>query len=78
MSDQADDIMLVYLRRLDANTAALREDVADLKQRFTTLEVQVSHLATTEASHYAQTATRLDRIEHRLERLERHADNIPA
>ena len=78
MTDQPETVTLVYLRRLDANMTALREDMADLKQRFTTLEVQVGHLAATEASHYAQTALRLDRIEHRLERLGRHTDIIPA
>ena len=63
------DLILDHLRHLDANMVALRDNMADLKQRFTTLEVQVSHLAATQASHYAQTAIRLDKIAHRLERL---------
>lgn len=76
MSD-GPELILIYLRRLDANMWALREDAADVKHRLTTLEIQMSNLAATEASHYAQTALRLDRIEHRLERLERHADIVP-
>lgn len=75
---EPDNLTLVYLRRLDAKMDALSDNLNDLKARFTTLEIQVSHLAATEASHYANTAIRLDKIEHRLERLERHADIIPA
>ena len=78
MSDEPDNIMLVYLRRLDAKMDGLREDMGDVKRRLTLLEIQVGQLAATEASHYAHTALRLDRIESRLERLERHADIIAA
>ena len=72
---EPDNLTLVYLRRLDAKMDAMSDNLNDLKARFTTLEIQVSHLAATEASHYAHTAIRLDKIEHRLER---HADVIPA
>ena len=75
MSDQPENRTSVYLRRLDAHFVALCEDMADLKHRFTPLEVQVSNLAATKASHDAQLAVRLNRIEHRLER---HADMLPA
>lgn len=78
MSDQPENLMLVYLRRLDTSMGELRADVAEIKQRLTTLEIQVSQLAATEASHYVSIVTRLDRIETRLDRLERHADTLPA
>ncbi len=78
MSEQPENLMLVYLRRLDASMAELRADVTDIKHRLTALEIQVGQQVSTEASHYASVAIRLDRIENRLERLERHADIIPA
>ena len=78
MSDQPENLMLVYLHRLDANMDRVREDLADLKQRVTALEIQFSRHIATEASHYASVVTRLDRIEQRLDRLKRHADVVPA
>ena len=65
MIDRPENLTSVYLRRLDG------------KHRVTTLEIQVGQFAATETSHYAGTALRLDRIEERLERLERHADIVP-
>ena len=78
MSEQPETLMLVYLRRLDASMAELRADVADIKHRLTALELQVAQQVSTEASHYASLAIRLDRIEGRLGRLERQADILPA
>jgi len=77
MSDQPENIMLVYLRRIDAKLDRLAEDVADLKQRMTALEIQVANLAATEASHYGNTSLRIDRIEARLDRIERRLDLVP-
>ena len=78
MSDQPENLMLVYLRRLDGKMDGLASDMRDVKQRLTAVEIQVGQLASTEASHYASTALRLDRIEARLDRLDRHADILPA
>ena len=74
MSDDPDNIVLVYLRRIDARTDRIAQDVADLKQRFTTLEIQVGQAIATEASHYAQIMLRMDRFEDRLDRIERRQD----
>ena len=78
MSAQPENIMLVYLRRLDTTMTELRADVVDIKHRLTALGTQVGQQVSTEASHYASVAIRLDRIETRLGRLERQADIIPA
>ena len=78
LSDGPDNLMLVDLRRLDGKMDALASDMRDVKHRLTALEIQVGQLASTEASHYASTALRLDRIESRIDRLERHADILPA
>lgn len=76
MSDEPDNLVLVFLRRLDGKMDDLRADMADLKQRQTTLEVQVGHLNATESSHYGQIMLRLDRLETRLERIARRLDLV--
>jgi len=37
MTDDPENPVLVYLRRLDAGQAAIREDIADVKQRLNEL-----------------------------------------
>jgi phage shock protein A len=76
MSGEPDSFVLVYLRRLDTKMDDLRADTAEVKQRLTTLEVQIASLSATESSHYAQVMQRLDRHEIRLDRIERRLDLI--
>lgn len=76
MSDEPESLVLIYLRRLDASMVALREDMTELKQRFTTLEIQVGALVATEQSHYGHVMQRLDRVEMRLDRIERRLDLV--
>ncbi len=78
MSDQPENPMLAVLRRLDTKMDRVLEEIQDLKLRMTTVEIQVSQQVSTESSHYVSLATRLDRIEGRLDRLERQADIVPA
>jgi hypothetical protein len=67
-----------YLReqfgRTNAKIDDLRADTVEMKQRLTTLEIQVGNLAATEGSHYAQIMLRMDRIDLRVERIERRLD----
>jgi tetrahydromethanopterin S-methyltransferase subunit G len=74
MSDDPENLILVYLRRIDTRVDNLRLDMAEVKQRLTALEIQVGNLAGNEASHYGQIMQRLDRQEARLERIERRLD----
>jgi hypothetical protein len=74
MSDQPENLMLVFLRRLDAKMDGLVHDVTDLKHRMTAVEIQIGSMASTEQSHYASLALRLDRTDARLERIERRLD----
>ena len=67
MSDDPDNLMLVYLRRIDAKVDGLREDVVEVKQRLGFLEEQ-----------YASISRRVDRIDLRLERIERRLDLVDA
>ena len=70
MSDQPDNIMLVYLRRIDARLERMEEDVRDLKRRMTLVEEGMGHIA----QSYAGLQLRMDRIENRLDRIERRLD----
>ena len=76
MSDQPDNLMLVFLRRLDVKMDGLVQDIAELKHRMTAVEIQLGSMASTEQSHYASLALRLDRHETRLERIERRLDLV--
>lgn len=66
--------LLRRLRRVHEKLDRLGTDLRDVKQRMTAMEQQLGHFAATEASHYASQAMRLDRIEDRLDRVERQAD----
>ena len=74
MSGEPENLLLVYLRRLDVKMDGLVEDVRDLKQRMTAVEIQLGTIVSTEQSHYASLAARLDRHDARLERIERRLD----
>jgi hypothetical protein len=78
MSDQPESLMLVFLRRLDAKMDGLVQDIAELKYRMTAVEIQLGSMASTDQSHYASLALRLDRHEARLERIERRLDLVEA
>jgi hypothetical protein len=74
MSDDPENLMLIFLRRLDGKMDGLIQDVADLKLRMTAVEILLGAMAATEQSHYASLATRLDRHDGRLGRIERRLD----
>ncbi len=76
MSDEPENLILVFLRRIDAKVDALAEEMRGVKHRLTTLGIAVANLAATEASHYASLASRLDRAEARLDRIERRLDLV--
>ena len=78
MSESAN--VLDYLREQFARTNdkidALRADMAEVKQRLTTLEIQSGNFMASEQSHYGATMQRLDRLESRLDRIERRLDLV--
>jgi len=75
MSDQPENMMLILLRRLGASMARLRDDMADMRLRMTTMETQIGNFIETESSHYASLATRLDKTDERLS-IERRLDLV--
>jgi hypothetical protein len=74
MSDQPENLTLIFLRRLDSKMDSLSQDIADLKHRMTAVGIQLGSMASTEQIHHASLAMRLDRHDARLERIERRLD----
>jgi hypothetical protein len=71
---EPENLVLEHLRHIRSDMGGLRDDVRDIKQRLTNLEIAVGSLAASEANHYAMTAVRADRVDERLERIERRID----
>jgi hypothetical protein len=63
MTEEPDNIVLVYLRRLDEKVDRLIDEVRDLKVRMTNVEEGL-----------AGVHRRLDRVEDRMEQVERRLD----
>lgn len=79
MSDQPENIVLVYLRRIDERTARTEEDIRDVKRRLTSLELSVGRLTSDIGGlreDYAGMPLRMDRFDARLERIERRLDLV--
>ena len=64
----------VRFARVDETLGALKVDMLAVKQRLTTLGIQVGSLPATEQNHYGSVMQRLDRTETRLGRIERRLD----
>jgi archaellum component FlaC len=62
---EPDNIVLVYLRRIDEKVDRLADDLRDLKVRMTGVE-----------ENLAGVQRRIDRLETRLERIERRLDLV--
>ncbi len=77
MSDEPDNLVLAYLRRMDAKLDRVLDEVQDPKQRVTALEIGQARIRQDIAElHglYAGSQLRMDRIDSRLERIERRLD----
>lgn len=74
MADEPDNLVLPLLRRMDAKLDRVIEDVQDLKIRVTSVE---ERLAGVELG-IAGTHRRLDRLEVRVEHVERQLDLVGA
>ena len=82
MSDIHDNNVIDFLREQFSRTPLqlddLRADMAEVKQRLTTLEIQIGNLSGTESSHYGQTMQRLDRIVGDITRIRTRLDLVEA
>jgi hypothetical protein len=72
MSGELDNLVLVYLRRIDGKIDRLTDDIQDLKH-VTSLEGQVASIR----GDMAAMSFRIDRIETRLDGIERRLDLVP-
>ena len=63
MADEPDNLVPVYLRRIDEKLDRLADDVRDLKVRVTALEESVVGVQ-----------RRMDRLEARIDRIEKRLD----
>ena len=79
MSDEPENLVLVYLRRLDAKMDHVIAELQDLKGRVSSLEIGQARMRQDIAdlySAYAGVQVRLDHIEGRLDRIERRLDLV--
>ncbi|MEP9366914.1 hypothetical protein [Xanthobacter sp. VNH20] len=65
MADEADNSLLTLMRRMDARTERMAEDIHHLEVRVTALEEAV-----------VENSRRFERLEHRVGRIERALDPI--
>jgi tetrahydromethanopterin S-methyltransferase subunit G len=70
MVEETPNIVLEYLRRIDAKVDRLVGDVQDLKHRVTSVEGQAAGVR----ADLANMAAPVDRIESRLDRIERRLE----
>jgi predicted nucleic acid-binding Zn-ribbon protein len=65
MVDEPDNIVLIYLRRMDEKIDRLADDMRDMKVRLTAVEESVVGVQ-----------RRMDRLEARIERIEKRLDLV--
>jgi len=78
MNDEPDNLILRMLRSMDEKLDRVIQEVSELKQRVTTLEIQFGAFVAAEQGHYASVVARLDRHDVRLDRIERRLGLIEA
>jgi predicted nucleic acid-binding Zn-ribbon protein len=81
MSDQPENQMLVFLRRLDTKMDRLADDFREVRDRLTSVELGLAGVrrdigGLAEAD--ARMQVRIDRLDGRLERIEKRLDLIDA
>lgn len=74
MAEPTLGLLQAMMERMLEGQRRMTDDMAEVKQRLTTLEIQLGGFIATEQSHYGQTMLRLDRFDARLDRIERRLD----
>lgn len=70
MAEEPDNLILGDLRKLDEKVDRLLDDMREVKQRLSSIEVSVAHLH----GDFAAQSGRIDRLENRLDRIEQRLD----
>jgi len=77
MADHVENIILEHLRAIRTDIGSIKDDVRDIKQRLTSLEVAVAGLRRDNSNLYSDVVdqhARYDRLVERVERIERRLD----
>ncbi|KJV09666.1 hypothetical protein VZ95_10055 [Elstera litoralis] len=77
MSDEAENLVLVYLRRLDTKVDAIKDDLQDVKARLNRVEnslITMRREQTNDAEGVAHLEARFDRFSERLARIEKRLE----
>jgi hypothetical protein len=77
MSDTPENLVLVYLRRIDAKVDLLADDVRDIKGRISAVETGLNSVRRESvllSEGYARLQVTVDRQGDRLDRIERRLD----
>lgn len=77
MSDEPENLVLVYLRRLDTKVDAIKDDLQDVKVRLNRLEntlITFRREQTNDAEGVAHLEARFDRFGERLARIEKRLE----
>ena len=72
MSDEPENLVLVYLRRIDEKIDRLSDDIGDLRQRVTSLDEQAARIR----GDMVAMSSRIDGVRQRLDRIERRFDLV--
>jgi predicted nuclease with TOPRIM domain len=81
MADEPENLVLVYLRRLDEKVDALRADMTDMTSRFESIEKLVARLRVDFAhlrEYFVRLEHRIDRSDARLDRIEKRLGLVDA
>ena len=70
MTDEPDNLIVRYLRRIDEKVDRVVEDLREVKQRLSSIEVSVAHVH----GDFAGQSQRIDKLERRLDRIEQRLD----
>lgn len=81
MSDEPDNLVLVYLRRLDEKVTRLDDRLGEMTLRINDVHAAILALRrdqVSDAESVAHVHTRIDRLAEELERIKRRLDVLPA
>jgi hypothetical protein len=81
MAEPSLELIQAQLERLLEGQRLIRDDLTDVKQRLTSLDVKFASLRSEVAllhGDYAGQSLRIDRIDQRLERIEKRLDLVDA
>ena len=81
MSDEPENLVLIYLRRIDLRLDRIEGELRDVKGRLGLLEAGQAGIRREIANlseSYASLSVRMDHFDERLSRIERRLDVIPA